>query len=230
MPLPPFPKPTHGPAGSGLKRFVTVWDALEPLRRRSPHAAFDKYHQPNPSGKAIVKDVFDPQVTQARCITTNGGDNVHYSGERKNTVRETSFYQGFPPDFQFRGSVTEAMKCAGNAFSPSIAKVHFEIAAQTLEAFDHGMISADDDINDLYDCLCAKGIHIPEVSSPRLDLFSSPPVNVPALSYRYLPRLRPSAGAFHEDGTPRKRNALWSHKNDIKPPSELVQKYPLSFI
>ncbi|KAF2798930.1 S-adenosyl-L-methionine-dependent methyltransferase [Melanomma pulvis-pyrius CBS 109.77] len=217
IPLPPFPKPTHGPPGSGLKRFVSVWDAFEPLRRRGTHAPFDQYHQPHQTRIPTENRFVNPKTTYANCITTNGGKNMHYSGRRKNTVREFLLLQGFPIDFKILGSITDAIKAAGNAFPPLIAQIYLELCAQTLEAFDHGLIGAYDNIDDLYDFLNAKGIQIPAAPSTPRNLFApGPSISTTPSPYRYLPHLKKSASAFNADGTLRKRHALWGRKVEIE--------------
>ncbi|KAF3052169.1 hypothetical protein E8E11_005190 [Didymella keratinophila] len=59
IPLPPFPKPTHGPAGSGLQPYVYVGDALRIIERLGERADRDYYHQ---SHKRVsrAQQVYDP--------------------------------------------------------------------------------------------------------------------------------------------------------------------------
>ncbi|KAF2190493.1 S-adenosyl-L-methionine-dependent methyltransferase, partial [Zopfia rhizophila CBS 207.26] len=153
-PLPPFPTPTHGPAESRLKRFTSVWDALKPLRTAGPHL-YDPYH-PHNALKAQCRKRYDPKCNFLRgCITGTGGDNCHYDGRRKYTVRECSLFQTFPQKHVFRGTQIDAMLQVGSAFPPVMATALFEQCITTLEAFDAGLIGPEDDfsyLDDLFDC------------------------------------------------------------------------------
>lgn len=163
LPLPAFPSPKHGPKDSGLPYWLTVGDALETLERRGGWAdECDKYHQPDQERLfARPREPVDPRTILAKCITTNGGENVHPSGIRKYTPREIAQLQGFPLDYQFTGPRAEATKQAGNAWAPVANTKYFLLLAQYLEAYDLGYIGAEDDIEDLYDFLENKGIRIP---------------------------------------------------------------------
>ncbi|KAJ4994344.1 Modification methylase HphIA [Stagonosporopsis vannaccii] len=145
-PLPPFPEDTHGEPGSGLKPFVFIDNALKVMSRLGPRALNDEHHQPKPMGKP--KPAYDPHGFLKGCITTSGGDNYHYDGKRRYTVREMALFQTFPYDYQFSGTRTQAMKQVGNAFPPAIAEAIFKNVAMTLEAFDEGLIGAEDDLTD----------------------------------------------------------------------------------
>lgn len=127
IPLPPFPSPIHGPKGSGLKRYVTVEDALRPLERQAHSFRRDRYHQPGLERREKDGEKYDPHVHLARCITTSGGKNVHYSGARAYTCRELSQLQGLPTNFHFAGSVTEAKKQCGNVWPTKSNKIYFQL-------------------------------------------------------------------------------------------------------
>ena len=86
QPLPPFPKQTHGPAGSGLKKFNYIHDALIPIQRLALRPSNDPYHQPKPAQNP--RPAYSPQTFLKGCITTGGPDSYHYSGLRKYTPRE----------------------------------------------------------------------------------------------------------------------------------------------
>jgi DNA (cytosine-5)-methyltransferase 1 len=146
-PLPPFPEDTHGESGSGLKPFTFIKDALRVMDRLGSRALDDPYHQPKPM--ASTKTPYDPRSFLKGCITTSGGDNYHYSGKRKYTPREMALFQSFPYDYQFFGRPTQAMKQVGNAFPPVIAEAMYKTIRTTLEAFDDGLIGAEDDLTDL---------------------------------------------------------------------------------
>lgn len=83
------------------------------------------------------------------CITTGGSPSYHYSGLRRWTVRELSLLQSFPYGYKFTGSQTEATKQVGNAFPPVMAEAMYRTIVKTLEAFDEGLIGAEEDIQDL---------------------------------------------------------------------------------
>ncbi|KAF2830238.1 S-adenosyl-L-methionine-dependent methyltransferase, partial [Ophiobolus disseminans] len=161
IPLPPFPAPIYGPPKSGLKRYVTIEDSLKVIERQAMSFRTDIYHQPLFEKRLDLPSI-DPHVNLAKCVTTSGGDNVHYSGKRANTVRELASFQGLPPDFKFAGSVTEAKKQCGNTWPAKANKVYFALWAAHREAFDNGLINAEDEILDLYAFLEAKGVDIPK--------------------------------------------------------------------
>lgn len=212
IPLPPFPKPTHGPPNSGLKPFVTVYDALEPLRLRSPWFQ-DKYHQPN-TMKVYNRPAQDPKKLLVNCITTDGGDNFHYSGARKNTVREVGQFQTFPISFIWNGSHSAAMECAGNAVPPRAYEPIALSCAATLESYRHGLIDGDEDIDDLYETLTARGLIIPGTNSAPINLMDGDSqAQTPKNPYRYINRLRPWTGKGKYTN-----HSLWSRKIDLNRP------------
>jgi hypothetical protein len=115
---------------------------------------------------------------------------VHYSGTRRNTVRELAALQGFPPRFHFTGSNHEALKQCGNAWPPTASKVYFTLWAAHREAFDHGFIDAEDEVLDLYEFLENKGIVIPKPAAIDVDLFNADAGNVAQEpEFRYLHRI-----------------------------------------
>jgi DNA (cytosine-5)-methyltransferase 1 len=146
----------------------------------------DPYHQPQRELR-LQKPALDPHVNLAKCITTSGGDNVHYSGTRKNTVRELSLLQGFPQDFHFTGSNTQAKMQCGNAWAPSASKVYFAVWAAHREAFDNGFIEDEDEVLDLYQFLEDKGDFIP--GPPVIDLDHPQTHRDNSPKYRYLHRI-----------------------------------------
>ncbi|PVI06787.1 S-adenosyl-L-methionine-dependent methyltransferase [Periconia macrospinosa] len=159
-PLAPFPQATHGPERSGLKRFVTVKDALYDLERSSAFDS-DPHNQPRWFHSSNIKPPYDPNLTLVKgTLTTSGGDNnYHYSGLRKFTVRENSCFQTFPLETHLGDTQTFANMVVGNAYPAAAAAKHFLASAQTREAFDHGLINAEDDIQDLWVTLNEKGIN-----------------------------------------------------------------------
>ncbi|EUC35618.1 hypothetical protein COCCADRAFT_3158 [Bipolaris zeicola 26-R-13] len=140
MPLPPFPKPTHGPPGSGLKPLVSIADALLPLRQLGYEAATDPYNQPR--FFASPRTPYNMNSHLKGCITTGGTTSYHPSGTRPFTARELSLFQSFPPNYQFTGSKSEATKQAGNAFPPIMAEALYRSIAKTLKAYDQDLIGA----------------------------------------------------------------------------------------
>ncbi|KAK4043784.1 S-adenosyl-L-methionine-dependent methyltransferase [Parachaetomium inaequale] len=119
--LPPFPPPTHNKDGTGgLKPWATPKSVLASLPRGLVH----KLHQPHNIKR------YDPPKrrwnadTLARTITTNGGQNYHWTGRRDFTLLEYAVLQGFPTWHKFEGSYVK--KQIGNAFAPSVVKVLYD--------------------------------------------------------------------------------------------------------
>jgi DNA (cytosine-5)-methyltransferase 1 len=189
FPLPPFPRPTHGPPGSGLKPFVTLYEAEEPLRIQR---GMDEWHKPREFKEP--KAPFNPRKSLLKgVLTTDGGGdkNYHWSGKRRMTIREAAYYQTCPPGFHFSGSNTDAMAQIGNGYPCAAAEQHFLSCAQTLEAFYNGFIGEEEDIKDLWETLRDKGIRIPQQENRPRSLFDDPrPQRRDAApAFRYLNRL-----------------------------------------
>ncbi|KAH9875084.1 hypothetical protein J1614_004572 [Plenodomus biglobosus] len=178
-PLPPFPKESHGPEGSGLQPFVYIDKVLQPLEMMGSRALDDEYHQPKPARHP--REPTDPHDFLRGCITTGGSESYHYSGLRKWTVRELSLFQSFPYGYKFTGTKTEATKQVGNAFPPVMAEAMYRIIVKTLEAFDQGLIGAEEDISDLEEVLRTK-------ASPTASQSQSQP--------QPQPQLRPAPSAY----------------------------------
>ncbi|CAI9632204.1 unnamed protein product [Alternaria burnsii] len=146
-PLPPFPKPSHGPPGSSLKPFVYINEALTHITRQRPRAMNDPYHKPklytNP------RPAYNPHTFLKGCITTSSTTATHPSSERAFTPRELSLFQSFPYVYKFTGTKSDATKQIGNAFPPIMAQAMYHIIAKTLNAFDNGLIGAEDDLSEL---------------------------------------------------------------------------------
>ncbi|CAN9431770.1 unnamed protein product [Alternaria alternata] len=189
IPLPHFPKDTHGPPGSGLKPFVYVADALKILERQRPHAPYDPYD--DIAKKRRTKgDPYDPHTNFLKgCVTTGGGKNHHYSGTRTYTARELAALQTFLSTYRFLGSPTTAIEMIGNAVPPKVEEQLALSCAQTLEAFDEGLIDAEDDITDLRAFLESKGCIIRR-TPPNLNSFlGGHSSSTHQDRYRYLSRL-----------------------------------------
>lgn len=195
-PLAPFPQATHGPAQSGLKRFVTVADALYELER-SPY--LDNYSLSLNQTRyfANPKPPYDPKTTLVKgVLTTSGGDdNYHYSGTRRFTALENSLFQTFPLGTDLGDSKTFANMVVGNAYPPVAAEQHILACAQMREAFEHGFISAEEDVKDLWVTLNAKGIDTSDASK-----------------YRYLSRLQMSQA--HANYVP---PSIWTSTRPVEP-------------
>jgi DNA (cytosine-5)-methyltransferase 1 len=70
-------------------------------------------------------------------------------------------------------------------FPPAAAEPIYRTCAQTLEAFDHGLIDADEDIDDINVTLIEKGVHIPGSQLTSASLFDTQDL-ISASPYRYL--------------------------------------------
>ncbi|KAI7547170.1 hypothetical protein KC331_g5174 [Hortaea werneckii] len=128
--LPPFPAPTHGPPGSGLKPFTTVEDILAKVPRRNPPHMLA--HTPKPHGFP-----YDPWQPLKSAITCDGGkSDVHPSGTRSFNMRELSMLQSFPPTHDFSGTMTSIRKQCGNAVPSCFAKLMFEEITKSLSERD----------------------------------------------------------------------------------------------
>ncbi|KAI4605989.1 hypothetical protein J4E83_010255 [Alternaria metachromatica] len=173
-PLPPFPKPTHGASGTGLKPFVYIDDALTHITRQGRRAMNDPYHQPK--WFPIPRPAYNPRTFLQGCITTGGTTACHPSGKRHFTPRELSLCQSFPYVYQFTGAQGEAKKQIGNAFPPIMAQAMYQTIEKTLEAFEKGLIGAEDDLSDLDAILEPSGESIPQ--QRRLDSFTGS-ANIP---------------------------------------------------
>lgn len=120
MPTPKFPKPTHGPPGSGLIPYQTIHDVISRIpKEASWHLNVHQNYKP-PQQFKVPKKPYDAARAYARCITTSGGDNnYHPSGLRGFTPRELARIQGFPMDYQFHDScMSKVRKQVGNALPP----------------------------------------------------------------------------------------------------------------
>ena len=78
--------------------------------------------------------------------------------------------------YQFTGAQGEAKKQIGNAFPPVMAQAMYQVIAQTLEAFEKGLIGAEDDLSDLDAILRPSGESVPQ--QRRLDSFTGS-ANIP---------------------------------------------------
>jgi DNA (cytosine-5)-methyltransferase 1 len=208
---------------------VSVANALKPLDRLAPEVLFrDDRHQPSSMKTLNSKISYDPHKSFLKgCITTGGGANYHFSGNRRYTPRENSLFQTFPYGYHFTGSNSEANKQIGNAFPPCMSEKLYSSCAQMLEAYDNGLIEAEADITDLDQYLEANGVVLPQRASTPRDLFTpsaSSRFSTPENPYRYLfcPENRPAAAC-----TPRvvsRSQSLFGASKDIEPQSQTEKK------
>ncbi len=131
--LPPFPDTTHSEGGRGsLKPWATPFSVLAAAIPRVPPgyplhnlAEVTKFDPPKPR--------WDP-TRLARTITTNGGQNYHWTGRRDFTLLEYAVLQGFPTWHRFERPYVK--KQIGNAFAPSVVRVLYEHLVEWLLAQD----------------------------------------------------------------------------------------------
>ncbi|KAG9185322.1 hypothetical protein G6011_07866 [Alternaria panax] len=199
VPLPPFPKPTHGSANSGLQPYVSIGDALEKMERLGQRASNDPYHQPDKM-KVYNSEPYDAYSKFINCIMTSGVMSLHPNGKRNFTPRELAILQSLPHNHHLTGTDGKAIKQVGNMFPPVMAEIVYRSCAQTLEAFDHGFITAEDEIEDLDITLIEKGVIIPEPRAQSIPPFSSTfSSKETQYTHRYLrpPQLSDATHAAH---------------------------------
>ncbi|KAL1792810.1 hypothetical protein ACET3X_009317 [Alternaria dauci] len=201
VPVPPFPKPTHGPSGSGLLPYVSIGDALEKMERfgHLQRASNDPYHQPHKM-PVLNGAPYDAYRKFINCILKSGVETLHPSGKRAFTPRELAVLQSLPQNHHLTGSYSRAIGQVGNMFPPLMAELVYRSCAQTLEAFDHGFITAEDNIEDLDITLIEKDVVITEPAAQAGSLFSpNSSAENSQHQYRYLrpPQLSDAAQAVH---------------------------------
>ena len=198
-----------------------MYDALDPLRRLSPNAPADIYHNPHELNRTS-KEPYNPRNTLLKgAITKNGGDSYHSSGTRKHTARELALFQSFPYGYKFEGPQTKAKEQIGNAFPPVMAAAMYRTIAQTLEAYDHGFIDAEDDVCDIDTALELMDIQIPGSEGTPIDLLNPDP-NPVRSKYKYLTR-SPEASR-PQTPTSAKRRTVFGRGTDIEPERERERK------
>ena len=137
--LPEFPEPTHAkaPQASGLKPWATINEAIAGIPSGWPnHDKRKTRKRPRPP--------FDGN-TQAKCMTTSGGDNYHPSGLRNYTVREFACLQTFPMEHMWPvASATLLKQQIGNSVPPVYYAVLARKIVQTLKRTD-GLLGDDDE-------------------------------------------------------------------------------------
>lgn len=128
-PLPPLPKPTHGP---GLKSFVTIRERLSLLPRRRTQPAWMQLFTRR------VGAPFNPDRQLRNAITTDGGsDSLHYSGQRTWNMQELALLGGFPPEHRFaEAGITDLRRQIGNAVPSMVAKQIFDEVIKSLRKED----------------------------------------------------------------------------------------------
>ncbi|OOF91210.1 hypothetical protein ASPCADRAFT_177850 [Aspergillus carbonarius ITEM 5010] len=127
--LPPFPKPTHGPPGSGLLNYTTIDQVIS----RIPQGARD--HDVEEAFERKRRRAPFNANQQARTITCGGGEgNYHPSGERGFTNREFACLQTFP--LRYRFGPREVRKQIGNAVPPMLAEALYTAIRESLHQTD----------------------------------------------------------------------------------------------
>ncbi|KAF1834571.1 S-adenosyl-L-methionine-dependent methyltransferase [Decorospora gaudefroyi] len=219
IPIPPLPAPRYGPPGAGLRRYVTIADSLRFLEQCAHSLRGDPYHQPNSEIRTRNGEVLDPNRNLARCVTTSGGENLHYLGTRPYTARELSQFQGMPLTFHFSGRPNEAKKQVGNVWPVKPCRVYFELWAAHMEAFYAGMIDPEDEVLDLYSYLEDKGITIPKPAAIDIDKFNTPSRRSrnPQPEFRYLPQIEKTV-------KPRVPLQLWGKRKEIDAPPQRTRR------
>jgi hypothetical protein len=144
--LPPFPKRTHsghdkGPV-DGTKKHVTAAVALRKLHQIHERQPVDNHNPQGVTKFVPPKAPWDGNRLLPRTITTSGGENYYFTGERSLTLRELATLQGFPTEHRFQ--VPEIRKQIGNAFPPLAAKALFKAIEKFLLKVDN-MISPNND-------------------------------------------------------------------------------------
>ncbi|KAK3905018.1 S-adenosyl-L-methionine-dependent methyltransferase [Staphylotrichum tortipilum] len=131
--LPPFPPATHSEGGrGGLKPWATPLSVLA--------AAIPRVHNGHLLHRPHRLKTFEPPKPRwdptrlARTITTNGGQNYHWTGRRDFTLLEYAVLQGFPTWHRFEGRYIK--KQIGNAFAPSVVRVLYKHLVSWLLAQD----------------------------------------------------------------------------------------------
>lgn len=132
--LPDFPKPTHSMPW-------TVFDALEEVNRYLRRQQSNMYdYEPLLSRP---KKGYNPRITLAHTVTTNGGENCHWNGRRQFTIRELLALQTFPLTYLFgvgkNGrslSRKEILVQIGNAVPPKFARLMMASVLAALQKTD----------------------------------------------------------------------------------------------
>ncbi|KAJ5623019.1 C-5 cytosine methyltransferase DmtA [Penicillium lividum] len=129
--LPNMPPPTHGPFGSGLKPFETIFRAISGIPEGWPdHDVGTQNDRTKNAHRAPYND-----HQPAKTITCSGGEaNYHPSGVRAFTPREVACLQTFPLEFKFLGK--HIRKQMGNAVPPRLAEAVFREVRRSLQETD----------------------------------------------------------------------------------------------
>lgn len=125
--LPTFPPDTHHGPREGPRRhhnrrrarrrrpWLTVGDAIVQISTNGG--------DPVPAWRCgRIGPALDPDGLAAT-ILASGGAIGHPYDERNLTLAELAALQGFPPGYEFRGSMTSRRSQIGNAFSPRVVKL-----------------------------------------------------------------------------------------------------------
>lgn len=126
--LPTFPRDTHHPPhppregprsrrnarrGRRKRPWVTVGDAIRQVSARGD--------DPVPAWRGRIGPALDPNGLAAT-VLASGGAIGHPYDERNLTLAELAAIQGFPPMYEFKGSMTSRRRQIGDAFPPIAVK------------------------------------------------------------------------------------------------------------
>ncbi|KAF2671800.1 S-adenosyl-L-methionine-dependent methyltransferase [Microthyrium microscopicum] len=217
VPMPAFPLPTHGPEGSGLQPYTTMWDACGHV---PPDATYHNqlgmcYYYPE------RKEPYDPERKRSiGCLTTKSNLLGHWNGFRALTPRECACCQEFPIDCIFKGSKTQIVKQIGNAVPPKVWSQFVKSIMKTLQDWRDGKI--DDEGRPMPRPSShhqQESILLPQRQSPP----PRPSSRAPSIS---LPIRRPQTGSRtsnHERSPSRSRQSSFRdrashHQQTINPP------------
>ncbi|KAL1987110.1 hypothetical protein VTN96DRAFT_4716 [Rasamsonia emersonii] len=136
--LPRFPKPTHGPPGSGLQQYATIASAISNIPANAED--HDVQRALERGFRYGHKAPYDPN-TWAKTITCSGGEgNYHPSGKRNYTNREYACLQTFPMDYKFYAK--GVVKQIGNAVPPLLSQTIYRAIIQSLRETDEAEMRA----------------------------------------------------------------------------------------
>lgn len=141
---PKRPAATHGLPGSGLQRYRTLRDILEPVGNRVTYPVGtgragsepDRLDRPCPT--IVTAEVKGTRATEGSGWSFHGGpdrlaDALYLAlGWRRATIRECMRAQTFPEDWPFQGTSDAIYRQIGNAVPVVLAKAMLECALDTL--------------------------------------------------------------------------------------------------
>ncbi|KAK8251042.1 S-adenosyl-L-methionine-dependent methyltransferase [Phyllosticta capitalensis] len=138
VPLPPFPRFTHGPPEretyeKGLQQFTSLRAAADNIPQGTTQ------HNPeDPDLKLLHEEPpRDPDLHSKRTLLTNNESDVyHWDGKRKYTIRELACLQGFPLNHEFTGNRADMRRQIGNAVPPMVYQKIIRECREVLKRVD----------------------------------------------------------------------------------------------